>query len=330
VRICRGILSPCRIPLDEYLIEVPPIPSPPATRLALLYHFCRMQLPAVTLGFDRFQRNLERTFAIFRDKTAPELTWESYLGNLYPLDWYLCCGCLDGDNRAWEVLFATRTGRSDCLLIDALRARAVRLYPRDEERQENAVAEFWSHLLVSETPGSVPVLARYDGQRPLAPWLIRVFQNWHVSHLRSHAGTQALPEDDIAMPLPERGNGEGRWHDTFRIAARDWLAELNDAELLLLGLRWRYRLSQREVAQLLGVHEGTISRQTDKLRDHALQMIGEKLVSEGWSGDDLQGFVLTEMGSLLVDEPRLSADQLTALLKKRGIDGPSVAAAASP
>ena len=288
-----------------------------------------MQLPVIGLAFNGFQKNLERTFAIFRDKTTLELTWESYLANLYALDWYLCCGCLEGDNRSWEILFATRTGRSDCLLVDALRARAVRLYPRDEERQENAVSEFWSHLLVSETPGSVPVMARYDGQRPLAPWLIRVFQNWHVSHLRSHAGTQALPEDDLAMPLPERSDGEARWHDAFRLAARDWLAGLGDPELLLLGLRWRYRLSQREVSQLLGVHEGTISRQTDKLRDRALESIGEKLVEEGWAGDDLQGFMLTEMGSLLVDEPRLSADQLTALIKKRGIEGVAVGAEAA-
>jgi RNA polymerase sigma factor (sigma-70 family) len=283
-----------------------------------------MQMPAVALSVERFHSHLGRTFAIFQSKTA-ELTWDKYLASLYVLDWFLCCGCLEGDNRSWEALFATRTGRSDCLLIDALRARAVRLYPRDEEKQENAVAEFWSHLLVSESPGSIPVLARYDGQRPLAPWLIRVFQNWHVSHLRSHSGVQALPEDDLAMPLPQKSDAETRWHDSFCLAAREWLGGIREQELLLLGLRWRYRLSQREVAQLLNVHEGTISRQTDKLRDRALETIGQKLIAEGWSGDDLEGFVLTEMGALLMDEPRLSADQMTALLKKRGIDAPPTA-----
>lgn len=275
-------------------------------------------MPAVKLSLDQCKSHIERTFAIYETKT-PDLTWDAYFDSLYALDWFLCCGCLESDNRSWEILFATRTGRSDCLLIDALRARAVRLYPRDEEKQESAVTEFWSHLIVSESPGSVPVMARYDGQRPLAPWLIRVFQNWHVSHLRTNSTVQALPEDDLAMPLPERTNGEIRWHDSFCLAARNWLGELSENELLLLGLRWRYRLSQREVAQLLGVHEGTISRQTDKLRDHALDMIGQRLIQEGWSGDDVQGFILTEMGALLMDEPRLSADQLTALLKKRGI-----------
>jgi len=279
-----------------------------------------MQLPAVGVDFPHFRGHLERTYGIFQAKSEVQ-SWEGYLATLYALDWFLCCGCLEGDNRSWEVLFATRTGRSDCLLIDALRARAVRLYPGNEEKQENAVADFWSHLIVSESPGSVPVMARYDGQRPLAPWLIRVFQNWHISHLRSHKGMQSLPDDDIALPLPERDDAGSRWHEAFCLAARDWLGELGENEMLLLGLRWRYRLSQREVASLLNVHEGTISRQTDKLRDRALELIGEKLVKDGWTGDDLHGFLLTEMGGLLMDDPRLSADMLAAILKKRGIHG---------
>jgi hypothetical protein len=301
-------------------------PALPPARTALLYHYCRMQLPAVVMRFDRFQAHLTRTFKLYAAKSSPDLTWAAYFDQLYALDWYLCSGCLENDNKAWEALFATRTGRSDCLLIDALRARAVRLYPRDEEKQEAAVTEFWSHLLVSETPGSVPVLARYDGQRPLAPWLIRVFQNWHVSQIRSHPGTQALPEDDIALPLPVRE--EDRWHDLFCSAAQDWLGTLSEQEVLLLGLRWRYRLSQRDISHLFGVHEGTISRQSDKLRDRGLEKIGKKLTAEGWTGEDLEGFILTELGSLLVDDPRLSADQLTAMLARRGksIDPASVSA----
>lgn len=291
-------------------------PAPPVARTEVLYHYCRLQFPSVVLSRAKFTEHLSRTFRLFAAKTPEGLTWDSYLEQLYALDWYVCCGCLEGDGKAWEALFATRTGRSDCLIIDALRARAVRLYPRDDEKQEAAVSEFWSHLIVSETPGSVPVLARYDGQRPLAPWLIRVFQNWHVSQLRSHSGAQALPEDDIALPLPDKG--DSRWHDAFCAAARDWLATLEEQEILLLGLRWRYRLSQRDISHLFDVHEGTISRQTDRLRDRCLAAIGTKLTADGWTGEDLQGFVLTELGSLLVDEPRLAADQLTAMLARRG------------
>jgi RNA polymerase sigma factor (sigma-70 family) len=289
-------------------------------RTTLLYHFCRMQLPSVALSPPVFDRHLQRTFELHRTKPKACATWDAYLENLYPLDWFLAVACLEGDQRGWEALFAARTGRADCLLVDALRARAVRLYPRDEERQDSAVAEFWSHLLVAETAGSVPVLARYDGQRPLVPWLIRVFQNWHISQLRQHGGIQALPEDDLALPLPAQA--DGRWHEAFCLAAREWLGELSDADLLVLGLRLRYRMSQREVANLLGVHEGTVSRQTSHLRDRCLEYISKKLLAQGWTGEDLSELVLNEMGGLLMDEPRLSADRLAGLLAARGKELP--------
>ena len=37
-----------------------------------------MQLPSVALGFDGFTKHLERTFAIFREKAGPDLTWDAY------------------------------------------------------------------------------------------------------------------------------------------------------------------------------------------------------------------------------------------------------------
>jgi hypothetical protein len=284
-------------------------------REPLLYHFCRLQIPAVRLAFGVFQKHLQRTFEVYLQKN-PAATNGGYLDSLYAVDWYLCCGCLESQERAWERLFATRTGRTDCLLIDALRARAVRLYPRDEEKQESAVGEFWSHLIIDETPGSLPILARYDGQRPLAPWLIRVFQNWHLSQLRSRGDEQALPDEEIGLPLPE--HAEDRWHDAFCEAARNWIGELSEEEILLLGLRIRYKLSQREVAKVFGIHEGNLARRTDKLQQHCLSEIGQKLEDQGWTGEDLNGFILTEMGSLLLDDPRLTAEHLASLLAERG------------
>ncbi len=284
-------------------------------RRTLLFHFCRLQRPAIVLPRAEFDRHVERTFAVFNAK-EPTATEDAYLDGLYSLDWYVACACLGRDNFAWEALFAARTGRADCLLVDALRARATRLYPRDEERQENAVAEFWGQLLVAEH--GLPTLARYDGQRPLVPWLIRVFQNAHISKLRSTSGIKPLPEDDLAMPLPEPEVSEARWHDAFVRAARASIGELSEAEVLILGLRLRYRMSQREAATLLGVHEGTVSRQTDKLRDHCLEFIRNRLLNQGWTGDDLEDLVLSEMAGVLLDDPRLSADHLAALLAVKG------------
>ncbi len=291
----------------------------PARLLARqVFHFGRIQLPSVAVAPDVLEAHLQRTFALFHEKSDGNSSWDLYVDNLYALDWFLAIGCLERNAAAWESLFAARAYRSDCLLVDALRGRAVRLYPRDEERQENAVVEFWSQLLVAETAGSKSVLERYDGQRPLVPWLIRVFQNWHISQLRHRAGQQPLPDEELAMPLPTEGESHYQWHDAFRLAARESLAELSENELLILGLRIRYRMSQRDVAHLLGVHEGTVSRQTEKLRDRCLDYISQRLVEQGWVDDGLAEYVRKEMGSVLLDDPRLSADRLARMLKTRG------------
>src|SRR5947209_4379059 len=197
----------------------------------LLYHFCRLRLPDVALPPEPFERHLERAFALYRAKQLKEggaASWGAFLENLHAVDWFLASACLEGEARAWETLFAARASRSDCLLVDALRLHAVRLFPRDQERQDEAVAEFWGYLLAG----------------------------------------------------------------------------------------------QREVATLLGIHEGNVSRQTARLRDRCLDQIGEALRQQGWTGDDLGGFVLKEMDSLLLDEPRLSADRLAALLAARGKEAP--------
>ena len=303
----------------------PPLPHRRPPAVALILHFCRLQLPAIPLSLELCQQHLDRAYALYQAKERASrvsggcddegANWEKFLENLYPLDWYLAAACLEGNARAWEHLFAMRTGRSDCLLVDALRARAARLYPRNDEKQDSAVDEFWGHLYVPDRPGSLAILARYDGQRPLAPWLIRVFQNWHISQLRQLSGLQALPEGDLALALPS--SADERWREVFAQATHDWLDGLDENDLLLLGLRLRYRLSQRETAQLLQVHEGTMSRRTDQLRDRCLEFLERRLLEQGWTGDDLTGYIRTEMQNLLLDDPRLSADRLAQVLGRK-------------
>src|SRR5262245_42245537 len=193
----------------------------------LLYHFCRLQLPAVQLGMAAFERHLQRAFDLFRAKHR-EVSWPEFLDNLHAVDWFLGSACLERDGRAWEALFAARANRADCLLLDAIRARAVRLFPRDEEKQESAVTEFWGYLLAGQKAGSTPILARYDGQRPLVPWLIRVFQNWQISCLRKDRDEQPLPEDDLGDGDQRPPQSDSRWHEVFCEAAREWLGTLAD------------------------------------------------------------------------------------------------------
>ena len=74
----------------------------PATlgpRTDLLYHFCRLQLPAVNLPPETCERHLQRAFDIYQRKT-PASSWEAYLDNLYPLDWFLVAAYLGSWGRS--------------------------------------------------------------------------------------------------------------------------------------------------------------------------------------------------------------------------------------
>ena len=292
-----------------------------ARRLRLLYHFGRLQLPGMALDEVECARHLERTFGIASAKQGAALDLIAYFDGLRMLDWHLVCSCLERRRAAWELLFASRSS-ANSLLVDALRARAVRLYPRDLERQETAVSEFWSQLFAGEG-GGVAILARYDGLRPLVPWLIRVFQNQHISILRRHERTLPLPDDDLALPLTP--HPEPRWRDAFCRAARESFQNLTEPEILMLGLRLRYHLSQREVASLLDRNEGNISRQTSQLRERCLTTIGRRLQAEGWAEDDMAELVQAEMAAVLLEEPRLSGENLARLLRSRGKSLPETA-----
>jgi hypothetical protein len=111
------------------------------------------------------------------------------------------------------------------------------------------------------------------------------------------------------------------WRDAFSQVVRDWLVELPDAEMLLLGLLFRYHLSQRKVGKLLHLHEGNVSRRVDKLSSQCREFVENRLRQQGWTGDDYFEYLRTEMPSLLLDEPRLSVDALAHLLPggKKGV-----------
>lgn len=292
----------------------------------ILHAFCRVHLPRIDLLPEKLASHLIRCKNLFnlkcREKGLPE---KDLLEGLYYLDLYLAIACLEGLNTAWESLFASKTGRHDQLLIDALRSRAARLFPCDITRQEDAVSEFWGFLLTGEKETSTSVLEKYDGRRPLVPWLIRVFHNSNLTKLRQVKTGRPLAEDEadeMYWHAPEIS--DEHWHQEFRLAAQEWIETLSDKEKLLLGLRVRYRLSQRESATFLGIHESNISRLTDKIRANCLSIIETRLLNAGWSGDDLQSFVNTEMETLILDEPRLSAENLAILLAKKGLLPPDI------
>ena len=130
---------------------------------------------------------------------------------------------------------------------------------------------------------------------------------------------QALPEDDLPFPLPSAG--DGRWHESFCQAAREYLTKLKENELLILGLR-SYNLSQREVAALLQVHEGTVSRRTDQLREQCLDSLPNGCWSRAGPATTCRITCVRKCSVSCSTNPRLSVDYLAHLLAQKGLQPP--------
>ena len=54
------------------------------------------------------------------------------------------------------------------------------------------------------------------------------------------------------------------------------------------------------------------------MREQCLEFVSKRLTDEGWTGDNLFDFVRGEMHNLLLDDPRLSADNLARILARLG------------
>lgn len=298
----------------------------PDARALSLYWFARLRLPRVALPADAFARHLDRAFAY---AATPRGTPEEraaftppsahhFLERVYPLDGYLAFACLENDKSAWETLFATRT-QGEGLLYESLNRAAREFYPRDEGARDEAVASFWGGLLVSDADGRPAPLARYDALRPLVPWLITVFRNDNLTLIRRQSTRRKhyAPMDPEA-PLPAETRAVDRaerpWFEAYRKAASEWLDGLTPDQLLLLGLRWTCRLDQREIAKLIGKHEGTVSRRFDQLSKAESEAVRGALERVGWDGEDVGEFRDVEMIDALQSDERLSLASVRRLL----------------
>jgi RNA polymerase sigma-70 factor (ECF subfamily) len=129
-----------------------------------------------------------------------------------------------------------------------------------EDAAQNAVLRAWRHRRRLR-PGSDP-----------APWVRAIARNellrlWARAHNRS----------ELATAEPGAAGGECDAIDAVadRLDLRAALRQLDDHERLLLGLRYGRDLTQREVAEVLGLPEGTAKVRLHRARDKIRTLLGQ-------------------------------------------------------
>lgn len=240
---------------------------PPAEKL--LFHAGRLLWPALPLSRPYVALALAQTLE------SLNLKGDHPTGRFHTADWWLAKACLWDDqagsfvrDRAWGILMRATMGREGRLLSERLNARAWRLFPADTAAREEALGEFWGHLLVGPHggPGRLQV---YQGTQPLVPWLVTTFRNLCVDKLRrqGRAPLDLGHGDDWPMAQATLAAEDPVLVGIVAAKLDDFLAGLTDRQRRLASLRYTHGLNQKGVASALGTTEATISRDHDRIQD---------------------------------------------------------------
>ncbi|MBI3185213.1 MAG: sigma-70 family RNA polymerase sigma factor [Myxococcales bacterium] len=149
----------------------------------------------------------------------------------------------------------------------------------DCDEAEDVVQDVFSKLCLERV--------RFDGKAAYSTWLYRIMVNSSINSLRSRRRRARL-ESRPGRPLGPEESFAGR--EIQRLLS-EALSELTEQHRTMLWLRELRGLSYPEIAQLLGVPEGTVKSALNRGRARLLEVLERK------------GRLASELG-LVLDEGR--------------------------
>jgi RNA polymerase sigma-70 factor (ECF subfamily) len=107
---------------------------------------------------------------------------------------------------------------------------------------------------------------RFDVERPVAPWLLRIAVNWSRSELASR---KRRPAEELTEAIPQDGPSPEEDAERARLGRRIERAveELPEDQRMILILRASEGLSYREISDLCDVPIGTVMSRLARARE---------------------------------------------------------------
>jgi RNA polymerase sigma-70 factor (ECF subfamily) len=208
----------------------------------------------------------------------------------------LARACAAGSNSAWEI-FLTR-------YREKLYQSALRIAREDSAARELADALYADLYGMNTREGQrVSKLASYSGRGSLEGWLRTVLAQEYVNRYRrtkrlvsldeeSEEGVQfRAPDPEPAPPADSR----------LAQATDEALAFLSAEDRMVLSAYYLDGRTLAEIAQMLGVHESTISRKLDKLAKAVRKQILGGLARRGMSRRQAEEALEVDVRDLQMD-----------------------------
>jgi RNA polymerase sigma-70 factor (ECF subfamily) len=116
-------------------------------------------------------------------------------------------------------------------------------------------------------------LETFDRRRPFGPWLMRIASNAAIDLLRRRAVRRVEPLDE-AVAGSSRSPAQDAMHSELRAALSAALAELPERQRVAVTLFDMEGYAHAEIAEILGVPEGTVRSDVFHARRRLRQALG--------------------------------------------------------
>ncbi len=235
------------------------------------YEKCRKRYPTIDLSFEDFLARAEGS--------GPESA------HLCCEDLFLATACARGDRIAWEY-FADEY----LPLVRGMAARACRQLMESEDLAQELVAG-----LISDRTR----LGGYSGRGSLAGWLRVAISHAAIDRFRRRKREVPLDESGGEVPKTELANRasetqetspDASWGPVLAEVLQEQIRSLAPRERIILGLYYADNVPLKLIGRQFGVHEATVSRWLDTLRQTIRKRVERELRARyGLKAGEVQG-----------------------------------------
>jgi RNA polymerase sigma factor (sigma-70 family) len=267
---------------------------------------------------ERFAEHLARSAAAHFKVRGAEgsageaVAWEqvgNYLAALHLEDFALACGCMEGNQAAWE--FFVREYRGYLRRCAGTMLRRGAESAEAQELADSMFAELYG-LAADGRRGMASLLRYFHGRSSLKTWLRAVLAQRHVDGIRASRRLEALEEEDGTVrhaaeqgaDASGSGNGSGKnsagslsnsrqavvgplavpadpyrekYLGLFCGALQGALGELAAEDHRRVCLYYAEGKRLAEVGRICGEHESSVSRNLERIRRELRERVGETL-----------------------------------------------------
>jgi len=176
---------------------------------------------------------------------------------------FLLARARQGDAAAFEEVVRRYQRR-----VYGVALRIVRAHDLADDVAQEAFVRAWRSL------------ERFDLSRPFGPWICRIAANLAVNHVRSpRAREEGLPDGHAETPSADPGPLGSILDDEARRVLDEAVAGLGPDQRAVFVLRAVEEMSYAEIAEALGISQGTVMSRLFRARERLARALAPYLGS---------------------------------------------------